>query len=106
MARYVAKNIVAARLADICEIQLSYAIGLPDPLSVRVDTNETARIDEARIEQLVRRFFPLTPKGIIKHLKLRRPIYEQTARHGHFGRTGFTWERTDMAQKLTAAAGV
>lgn len=106
MARYVAKNIVAARLADICEIQLSYAIGLPDPLSVRVDTNETARIDEARIEQLVRRFFPLTPKGIIKHLKLRRPIYEQTARHGHFGRTGFTWERTDMAKKLTAAAGV
>ena len=104
MARYVAKNIVAAGLADICEIQLAYAIGVAEPLSVLVDTQGTSKIDEKKIEQLVRKVFPLTPRGIIEHLRLRRPIYEQTARHGHFGRPGFTWERTDQARKLARAA--
>ena len=106
MARYIAKNIVAARLADICEIQLSYAIGLAKPLSVLVDTLNTARIDENKISKLVRRFFPLDPQGIIRHLQLRRPIYEQTARHGHFGRAQFNWEKTDMAKRLAKAAGL
>ncbi len=104
MARYIAKNIVAARLADVCEIQLSYAIGVAKPLSVLVDTQGTARIDEQKIEKLVLRMFPLTPKGIINHLRLRRPIYQETARHGHFGRPGFAWEKTDMAKKLAAVA--
>ena len=103
MARYIAKNIVAARLADICEIQLAYAIGVAQPLSVLVDTQGTARVDEDKIEKLVRRVFPLTPRGIIDHLRLRRPIFEETARHGHFGRPGFTWEKTDMVRKLARA---
>ncbi len=105
MARYIAKNIVAAGLADVCEVQLSYAIGIAEPLSVLVDTQGTGVVDEKKIEQLVRRFFPLKPRGIIKHLKLRRPIFEETAAHGHFGRPGFTWEKTDMAAKLRQAAG-
>ncbi len=106
MARYVAKNIVAARLADICEIQLAYAIGVAEPVSVLIDTAGTARVPEKRLEQLVREHFPLTPAGIIDHLKLKRPIYRETARHGHFGRTGpgFTWERTGMAKVLREAA--
>lgn len=106
MARYIAKNIVTAGLADICEIQLSYAIGLAKPLSVLVDTLNTARIDENKISKLVRHFFPLDPQGIIRHLQLRRPIYEQTARHGHFGRMQFNWEKTDMAKRLAKAAGL
>lgn len=108
MARYVAKNIVAAGLADACEVQLSYAIGVAEPISVLVDTEGTARIPERQIEQLVRKFFPLTPRGMIKHLNLLRPIYLETARGGHFGRElpDFTWERTDMAQKLRKAAGL
>jgi S-adenosylmethionine synthetase len=108
MARYIAKNIVAAGLADACEVQLSYAIGVAKPLSVLVDTEGTAKVDEAVIEKLVHEFFPLTPKGIIKHLKLRRPIYQETARNGHFGRNhpDFTWEITDMANKLRKAAGL
>ncbi|MCC7406819.1 MAG: methionine adenosyltransferase [Phycisphaeraceae bacterium] len=108
MGRYIAKNIVAAGLADICEVQLAYAIGIADPLSVLVDTQGTAKIDEKKISKLVRQFFPLTPRGIIEHLKLRRPIYKQTARHGHFGRDGegFTWEKTDLAKKLAKAAGI
>ncbi|MCE5187493.1 MAG: methionine adenosyltransferase [Planctomycetaceae bacterium] len=108
MARYIAKNIVAAELADACEIQLSYAIGIAEPISVLVDTEGTARVDEHLIEQLVREFFPLTPKGIINHLLLKRPIYKETARNGHFGRNhpDFTWERTDMAEKLRKAAGL
>lgn len=106
MARHVAKNIVAAGLADICEVQLAYAIGVADPVSVLVDTEDTARLPEERIEQLVRDHFDLTPAGIIKHLNLKRAIYRQTAAHGHFGRTGpgFTWERTDIAPKLKKAA--
>ena len=106
MARYVAKNIVAAGLADRCELQLAYAIGVSDPVSVNVDTDGTGRIEDARICELVREIFPLTPSGIIKHLDLRRPIYRKTAAGGHFGRNEpeFTWERTDKAKELAAAA--
>jgi S-adenosylmethionine synthetase len=111
MARYIAKNIVAADLADICEVQLSYAIGRSDPISVNVDCHETARIDERKIAELVREHFELTPSGIIKSLNLRRPIYRATACHGHFGRTpgtggdgSFSWERTDKADLLRSAA--
>ncbi len=106
MARHVAKNIVAARLADVCEVQVAYAIGVAEPISVLVDTQHTARIDERIIERLVRDHFPLTPAEIIDYLKLRRPIFRETAAHGHFGRTGpgFTWEKTHAAAKLKKAA--
>ena len=106
MGRYVAKNIVAAGLAEQCEVQLAYAIGVADPVSVRVDTFGTATIAEAKIAELVREHFPLTPKGIIEHLKLRRPIFLKTAEGGHFGRTGPTvsWEATDKAKALKKAA--
>jgi len=108
MTRYVAKNIVAARLADDCEVQLAYAIGVAEPVSVRVDTRGTGKIPADEITDLVREVFPLTPSGIIKHLKLRRPIYLATARNGHFGRTGetFTWEKTDQAKKLRRLVGL
>lgn len=108
MARYIAKNIVAAGLADACEIQLAYAIGVADPLSVLVSTEGTAKVDELLLEKLIRKLFPLTPKGMIDHLKLRRPIYAETARNGHFGRNlpTFTWEKTDMVNKLRKAAGL
>jgi S-adenosylmethionine synthetase len=106
MARYVAKNIVASGLADRCEVQLAYAIGVSDPVSVNIDTDGSGRIEDARICELVREIFPLTPSGIIKHLDLRRPIYRKTAAGGHFGRNEpeFTWERTDKARELAAAA--
>jgi S-adenosylmethionine synthetase len=106
MARYVAKNIVAAGLADRCEVQLAYAIGVSKPVSVNVDTDGTGRIDDARICELARELFPLTPAGIIRHLDLRRPIYQKTAAGGHFGRNEpeFTWERADKAEQLAAAA--
>jgi S-adenosylmethionine synthetase len=106
MARYVAKNIVSARLADRCEVQLAYAIGVSEPVSVNIDTDGTGRIEDGRICDLVREIFPLTPSGIIKHLDLRRPIYRKTAAGGHFGRNEpeFTWERTDKARELAAAA--
>lgn len=106
MARYVAKNIVAANLADRCEVQLAYAIGVSEPVSVYVDTEGTGRIDDAAICDLVKEHFPLTPAGIIDHLDLRRPIYRKTAAGGHFGRSEpeFTWEKTDMAQTLADAA--
>jgi S-adenosylmethionine synthetase len=108
MARYIAKNIVAAGLADACEVQLAYAIGVADPLSVLVNTEGTGKVDELLLEKLVRRFFPLKPKGMIDHLKLRRPVFAETARNGHFGRNvpTFTWEKTDMAKKLRKAAGL
>ncbi len=108
MARYVAKNCVAAGLADRVQVQLAYAIGVADPVSVLVDTFGTARIDEDRIGELVREHFSLTPKGIIDTLDLRRPIYRQTAAFGHFGRCepDFTWERTDKAEALRGAAGL
>ncbi len=106
-ARYVAKNIVAAGLADTCEVLLSYAIGIAKPTSVLVSTEHTARIPESKIEELVNKHFDLTPKGIIDHLQLRRPIYKNTAWDGHFGRTGddFTWEKTDKAEILRKEAG-
>ncbi len=108
MARYVAKNIVAAGLADACEVQLAYAIGVADPVSIRVDTQGTAKISEEKIAKLVREHFQMTPKGIIESLKLRRPIYRKTAAGGHFGRTDadFTWEATDKAAALKSAAGL
>jgi S-adenosylmethionine synthetase len=108
MARYIAKNIVAAGLADICEVQLAYAIGVAEPISVLVSTEDTAKIDEDKISTLVREHFPLTPRAIIEHLDLRRPIYRETARHGHFGRElpTFTWEKTDKAAALKKAAGI
>ena len=104
MARYVAKNIVAAGLADRCEVQLAYAIGVAEPVSVLVDTFGTGTIDEDQLTELVRTHFQLTPKGIIESLDLRRPIFKQTAAYGHFGRSdeAFTWERTDKAAALKA----
>jgi S-adenosylmethionine synthetase len=108
MARYAAKNIVAAGLADRCLVQLAYAIGVADPMSVFIDTSGTGRVSEATLSQLVREHFQLTPQGIIKELQLRRPVYQATAAYGHFGRTenGFTWEATDKAEALRAAAKV
>jgi S-adenosylmethionine synthetase len=105
-ARYVAKNVVAAGLADKCEVQLAYAIGIAEPVSVHVETFGTAKIDEARIETLIRANFDLRPKGIVQMLDLLRPIYRKTATNGHFGRDEpeFTWERTDKAQALGGAA--
>jgi S-adenosylmethionine synthetase len=108
MARHIAKNIVAAHLADRCEVQLAYAIGVAEPVSVRVDTFGTGKVDATVIQDLVRANFKLTPKGIIDSLNLRRPIYCKTAAFGHFGRTDpdFTWEATDKAAKLASDAGV
>jgi S-adenosylmethionine synthetase len=107
MARYIAKNVVAAGLASKAEVQLAYAIGVAEPVSVMVETFGTATIPESRITSLVRESFSLTPKAIIETLDLRRPIYKPTAAYGHFGRTGpgFTWERTDRADALRKAAG-
>jgi S-adenosylmethionine synthetase len=108
MARYIAKNIVAAGLATRCEVQLAYAIGVADPVSVLVNTFGTGIIDEERLTELVRAHFPLTPRGIIEHLKLRRPIYRATAAFGHFGRKeeSFTWEAVDKAAALREDARV
>jgi len=108
MARYIAKNIVAAALADRCEVQLAYAIGVAEPVSVLVDTFGTEKVDKTIIPDLVRAHFKLTPKAIIESLKLRRPIYTKTAAYGHFGRTDpdFTWEATDKAGKLASDAGL
>jgi S-adenosylmethionine synthetase len=106
MARHVAKNIVASGLAERCEVQLAYAIGVSDPVSVYVDTEGTGKIEDAKICELVKQLFPLSPSGIIKYLDLRRPIFRKTASGGHFGRSEpeFTWEKTEMAKKLAAAA--
>jgi S-adenosylmethionine synthetase len=108
MARYIAKNIVAAGLADRCEVQLAYAIGVAEPVSVLVDTFGTGKVGEEILESLVRKNFGLTPKGIIEGLDLRRPIFQKTAAYGHFGRSGadFTWEATDKAATLAEQAGV
>ncbi|MDX9715428.1 MAG: methionine adenosyltransferase [Dissulfurispiraceae bacterium] len=107
MARYIAKNIVAAGIASKCEIQLAYAIGIPEPVSVFVDTFGSGKIPDSDISKLVSKNFDMTPKGIITKLNLRRPIYRATAAYGHFGRIGdgFTWENTDMAETLKKAAG-
>jgi S-adenosylmethionine synthetase len=108
MARYIAKNVVAAGLAERCEVQLAYAIGVAEPVSVLIDTFGTAKIDEDKIAELVRANFKLTPKGIIESLNLRRPIYRKTAAYGHFGRNDadFTWEATDKAAALREQAGL
>ena len=108
MARYVAKNIVAAGLADRCEVQLAYAIGVAEPVSILVDTRGTGKISEEKLADLVRAHFKLTPSGIIESLNLRRPIFRKTAAYGHFGRNEpeFTWERTDKADALRSSAGI
>ncbi|HEV7241207.1 MAG TPA: methionine adenosyltransferase [Thermoanaerobaculia bacterium] len=108
MARYIAKNLVAAGIADECEVQLAYAIGVADPVSVYVDTFGTGKVEQSRLVALVREHFQMTPRGIIESLRLRRPIFKKTAAYGHFGRTEpeFTWELTDKADALRAAAGV
>lgn len=105
-ARYVAKNIVAAGLADKCEIQIAYAIGVAAPISIYVETFGTAKVDEQIISKLVKDNFDLRPAGIIKMLDLRRPIYKATSAYGHFGREGFSWEKTDKAETLRAQAGL
>ncbi|MDR1385619.1 MAG: methionine adenosyltransferase [Planctomycetaceae bacterium] len=108
MARHVAKNVVAAGIAERCEVQLAYAIGIADPVSVLIDTDGTSTIDEEKLGKLIGEFFPLSPSGIIKYLDLRHPIYQKTAYGGHFGRndSDFTWENTDRAAELKKAAGL
>ncbi|HET8550673.1 MAG TPA: methionine adenosyltransferase [Bryobacteraceae bacterium] len=105
MARYIAKNLVAAGLAERCEVQLAYAIGVAEPISVMVNTFGTGTVDEKRLVELIRSTFPLTPKGMIDHLKLRRPVYRKTAAFGHFGRSEetFTWEAADKVEELKSA---
>jgi len=109
MARYIAKNIVKAGLASQCEVQLSYAIGYPEPLNIWVSTFGTAKmgLDDGQLGDLIRQHFKLTPRGIIETLNLRRPIYRETARHGHFGRElpAFTWERTDKGGGAAQGSG-
>ena len=100
MARYVAKNVVAAGLAERCEVQFSYAIGVPEPVSVMVDSFGTGNVSEEKMEKAIREVFDLTPAGIVRHLDLKRPIFRQTAAYGHFGRTQFSWEQTDKADEL------
>ncbi|HEV7766466.1 MAG TPA: methionine adenosyltransferase [Thermoanaerobaculia bacterium] len=108
MARYIAKNIVASGIADEVEVQLAYAIGVAEPVSVYVDTFGTGKVDQSKMVELVREHFQMTPRGIMETLQLRRPIFKKTAAYGHFGRTEpeFSWERTDKAEALRAAAGI
>ena len=106
MARYIAKNIVAAKIASACEVQISYAIGVAEPVSVLVNCEGTSVVDETILSGIVRELFPLKPQQIIKHLDLKRPIYRDTAHDGHFGRSKFSWERTDMAKALRKAVGL
>ncbi len=103
MARYIAKNLVASGLCDRCELQLAYAIGVPYPVSVMVDTFETSTVSEEKIEAVIPKVFDLTPGGIIRHLKLLDPMYEKTAAYGHFGRDAFTWEQVDKAEEIRRA---
>ena len=107
-ARYIAKNVVAAGLADRCEVQLSYAIGVAAPTGIFIDTFGTNKIPEDKISELVRKHFPIKPKDILEKLQLRRPIYQKTAAYGHFGREDpdFTWEKTDKAEILKQEAGI
>jgi S-adenosylmethionine synthetase len=108
MARYVAKNIVAAKLADRCELQLAYVIGVREPVSVMINTFGTGKVSEEELRQAILKTFDLTPSGIIRDLKLRRPIYQKTAAYGHFGRNenGFTWEEIDRVDALRKSAGL
>jgi len=103
MARYIAKNVVAAGLADRCELELAYAIGVPEPISVLVETFGTAKVDEFAIEQAILKVFDLSPRGIIETLQLKNPIYRATAAYGHFGRDSFSWEKTDKIEALHKA---
>ena len=105
MARHIAKNIVASGLADRCEVQLAYAIGVSDPVSIKVDTEGTGKLPDEKLCEVVRQFFPLKPRGIIDYLDLRKPIYRKTAAGGHFGREGFPWEKTERAAELAKVAG-
>ncbi len=105
MARYAAKNIVAAGIAEKCEVELAYAIGVAEPISLYVNTYETGKVPEERIEQAIRKHFELTPFGIIESLDLRKPIYRETASYGHFGRDAFSWEKTDKVDALMADLG-
>ncbi len=104
MARYIAKNIVAAKLARECTVQIAYAIGREEPVGFYVDTEGSGVLPDEKLAQLARKIFPLTPRGIIEHFKLRSPIYLQTAAFGHFGRPGLPWEKTDKVAALKAAA--
>ncbi len=106
MARYIAKNLVAAGAAERLELQLAYAIGVAEPVSIMIDSRGTARVAEERMVEAVREIFPLTPKGIIEHLNLRRPIYKRTAVYGHFGRPEFSWEATDVADQVRRFLGL
>jgi S-adenosylmethionine synthetase len=108
MGRHIAKTVVAAGLAARCEVQVAYAIGVAEPVSVMVETFGTGRVPEARIAKAIRQVFDLTPRGIISYLDLLRPIYEKTAAYGHFGRSekNFTWERTDRKEQLAETAGL
>ena len=105
MARYIAKNVVAAGLADRCEIQIAYAIGYPEPVSVHVTTFGTGKMDDEKIEEAIKKVFDMTPAGIIKTLDLKKPIYQKTACYGHFGRPEFPWEKTDKVEELKKAIG-
>jgi len=106
MARHIAKNIVAADLADTCEVQLAYCIGVADPVSVSINTYGTSKVPEEELSKIVRKVFPLKPKEIIAYLDLRKPIFKKTAAYGHFGRDlpGFTWEKTNKVEELKKAA--
>ena len=106
MARYIAKNLVAASLCEKCEIQLAYAIGVAKPVSVRVDTFGTGKLSEDKLEELVMENFDLRPYGIIKTLGLRTPIYKKTSNYGHMGKAGLPWEETNMAETLKKAANI
>jgi len=108
MARYIAKNIVAAELAEECEIQIAYAIGIAEPISLMVRTFGSGIISDGKLAEIVRDVFPLVPEAIIDHLKLKRPIYKLTAAYGHFGREldQFSWEKTDVVEKLRKLAGI
>ena len=103
MVRYIAKNVVAAGLADRCEIEVAYAIGVPEPISVFVETFGTAKVDEEAIEHAILQVFDLTPKGIIETLELKNPLYRATSLYGHFGRDSFSWEKTDRVEALLKA---
>jgi S-adenosylmethionine synthetase len=108
MARYIAKNLVAAGIMDQCEVQLAYAIGVAEPVSILVDSFGTRRVEQNKIHDIVKKVFDLRPYGIIKTLDLRKPIFEKTAAYGHFGRSlpEFTWEKTDKAEELKKAANL
>ena len=108
MARYIAKNLVAAKIVDRCEVQLAYAIGVADPVSIFVDTFDTHQVNPKNIDKLIRDHFELKPAGIIKALQLRKPRFQITAAYGHFGRSEkeFTWEKTDKAKALKKSAGL